>query len=374
MSEDGDDLRTTAASGPRTRRARSDTSPGMHRATARLVCVAGAERGTSYAIGAAPIVLGRGATADVNLAAPDISREHTRIVPDGDAITVEDLGSRNGTLVDGQAIHGPVPVRAGSRIQLGDTTIFVITQHDELESSMRQLQKLEAMEQLVGGLAHDFNNALTLIVVGLDLLANRVSTASPEVQKTIADLKGAANGASALARRLMHFRRADRELPMDTISIASLVEGTLALARHALPANIELSTAAPQAIAVRGTRDDLQQVLLNLVLNARDAMPDGGRLTIAARLIGLTRTDAAARQLDTAGDYAELIVVDSGCGMNEATIARAFEPFFTTKDPGHGTGLGLAMVHSIVRRHGGAVAVESVVGSGTTVRIWLPAA
>ncbi|HEX7704769.1 MAG TPA: ATP-binding protein, partial [Kofleriaceae bacterium] len=128
----------------------------------------------------------------------------------------------------------------------------------------------------------------------------------------------------------------------------------------------------PPNLRALGSYDELHQVVLNLCINACDAMPDGGRLTITCHGVTLDGGEALARQLGIAGEYVELIVSDNGCGMDEATMLRAFEPFFTTKPRDKGTGLGLAMIHSTVRRHGGAIDVTSVVGLGTTFRIALP--
>src|SRR5690606_32451131 len=136
----------------------------------------------------------------------------------------------------------------------------------------------------------------------------------------------------------------------------------------------EIITDVSDELLVRGSAEELQQVLVNLMLNARDAMPDGGTLRVHARAVTFDTGQAAAHQLPARGDYVGLVVADTGIGMDEATLARIFEPFFTTKPPTQGTGLGLAMIHNIVRRHGGSIVAESVLGHGTVFRIWLPAA
>jgi signal transduction histidine kinase len=142
--------------------------------------------------------------------------------------------------------------------------------------------------------------------------------------------------------------------------------------RRQASAKISIVVTVPPELRVRGAHDELQQVLLNLYLNARDAMPNGGRFAIDGRAVQLDAGSALALQLPGAGAYIELVISDTGAGMDEATLARVFEPFFTTKPIGKGTGLGLAMVHGIVRRHGGAIGVTSQPGRGTAFTIHLP--
>jgi signal transduction histidine kinase len=162
-------------------------------------------------------------------------------------------------------------------------------------------------------------------------------------------------------------------LTLNAVMLAPLIEKAIATVGRQAGSTLDLSARIPPGLAVLGTNDELYQVLLNLLFNARDAMPDGGSVQIDARAIHFEAAAALARHLAAAGDYVEIAITDSGVGMDEATLARVFEPFFTTKLPGKGTGLGLAMVHNVVRAHGGTVAVESVVKHGTTFRILLPA-
>jgi signal transduction histidine kinase len=320
-----------------------------------------------------PATLGRdGSAAAVVLDDPNVSRRHARLALVDNQLVLTDLGSANGTFVNGAPVVEPTVLKVGDRVQLGETTILVLTHHDELEARMRQLQKLEAMERAVGGLAHDFNNVLTVVLAGIQY-AEQLPAGAPELGEVLADLKQAASGASVLARRLLHFRNGAEPAP-ETVALAALVDETLAMARRVMPARpaIAFTVDVGPQVSVRGSRDELQQVLLNLCLNARDAMPDGGTLTVAAHPVRMARGEAAAHHLPCDGNYVELVVADTGIGMSESTLARAFEPFFTTKPPGQGTGLGLAMVHNIVRRWGGAIHVASIVGRGTTFRIWLP--
>jgi signal transduction histidine kinase len=233
-------------------------------------------------------------------------------------------------------------------------------------SDVELLQKLDAIVMAVSGLAHDFNNALQVILIGLEDLEQQPS---PEtIASTVKDMKHAASGASRLAKQILNLGR--KEPPaFDRVDVGELARETVEMTRRLLGARISVSASVDSEVFVRGSRDELQQVLTNLLLNARDAMPNGGELTVNAHRVCVSNSYATS-----GGGYVELTVTDTGMGMDEATRARAFEPFFTTKPPGKGTGLGLAMVHAIVQRHGGTVLVDSVPGSGTTFRVLMPTA
>jgi signal transduction histidine kinase len=338
--------------------------------TVRLVCVAGTDLGRTFRIARTPVVIGRG-NVEVALRGPDVSRQHARLSTTGDEFQLEDLGSQNGTYINGGMIErGKVTVRVGDRVQFG-STIFVFSHHDELEDRMLQLQRLEALGALAGGLAHDFNNALAVILGTLGLLSRRLPP-NTDLQDMIGEMKTAANSASALARRLLRLGRTE-PLEFETVLLDSLVNRTAAMMRRQMP-GIDISVDIAPNLEMRGSQEELHQVLVNLMLNARDAMPRGGTVRIYAREVSFDRGQAATHHLPTKGDYLELVVADAGMGMDEVTLSRAFEPFFTTKPAGQGTGLGLAMIHSTVRRHGGSIVAESSVGRGSSFRIWLPRA
>jgi signal transduction histidine kinase len=245
------------------------------------------------------------------------------------------------------------------------------TLHDR-EEQLRHAQKMEAIGRLAGGVAHDFNNLLTAVVGYTDLIRERLE---PEEQtaRDVGEIRKAADRAAALTRQLLAFSRKQFLNP----TVMDLNETVTGL-QHMLPrvigehikTTIELSR---ELVRVRADASQMDQVLVNLVLNARDAMPSGGQLTITTENVSLDeeRIDAEGLTLPV-GSYVMLGVSDTGMGMDSATRARAFEPFFTTKPKGKGTGLGLATVYGIVDQSGGGIAIDSAPGRGTSIRIYLP--
>jgi PAS domain S-box-containing protein len=229
----------------------------------------------------------------------------------------------------------------------------------ELQEQLRQAQKMEAIGRLAGGVAHDFNNLLTVIGGYADVLDT--SAADPHTQEAAREIGAAAERAAGLTRQLLALSR--RQLAKSqVVDLNKQIRGLEPVLRRTLPENIELVLALdPELPCVQADPSQLDQVLLNLALNARDAMPSRGRLRIE------TRRDPTGRSL-------HLLVSDTGMGMSEATRLRAFEPFFTTKPAGEGTGLGLATTYGIVRQAGGSIALDSAPGCGTRVSIELPAA
>ena len=240
----------------------------------------------------------------------------------------------------------------------------------ELESAqeaLRQSQKMEAMGQLTGGVAHDFNNLLSPIIGGLDLLQRR-GVGDERTQRTIAGALASAERAKTLVQRLLAFARR-QPLQPTSVNVGSLVRGMADLVDSTTGPQVrvvvEVSDPLPPAI---GDSNQLEMALLNLAVNARDAMPDGGTITIAA---AAERTGNRHTSGLPAGDYVRLSVADTGIGMDEATLRRAIEPFFSTKGIGKGTGLGLSMVHGLAAQLGGAMTTSSKPGLGTKVDLWL---
>lgn len=332
----------------------------------RVVCVSGHDLGREFRIDRYPAVIGRGAV-DVPLTANDVSRAHARLFRNGEVLWLEDLESANGTYVNGTPIRGRSLLRPGDRIQVG-STILIFTRHDDLNERMLRLQRLEATMAALSGMAHDFRNALQIVTLGLDELLALEDDAR---RVAVEEMKRATVAASDLATRLIRLGRNER-VAFAPIQLAVLVAETVKMSRRLIRPDIDVSVTVSEAAVVQGSSDELRQALLNLLLNARDAISQSGTISITSRVTQLDRASALAMHLPREGDYIELAVADSGAGMDDATLAHAFEPFFTTKPAGEGSGLGLAMVHAIVRRHGGTVQIESEPGLGSTVRMIVP--
>jgi CheY-like chemotaxis protein len=232
---------------------------------------------------------------------------------------------------------------------------------------------MESIGRLAGGVAHDFNNLLTVIGGFADMLALELPADAPS-QSDVGAIKGAAEQATALTQQLLAFSRRQMLQPR-VLDLNESVRRLEPMLRRLIGEHIELVvTTRLDAGSVRVDPAQLEQVVLNLAINARDAMPDGGRLSIETSSILLDAAYALNRRDVEPGRYATIAVVDTGVGMDEATAQRIFEPFFTTKELGHGTGLGLATTYGSVRQHGGHVAVESALGKGSTFRVYLPLA
>lgn len=239
------------------------------------------------------------------------------------------------------------------------------------EAQLRQVQKMEAVGQLTGGIAHDFNNMLAVVVGGLDLARRRLDDGSGEVARHIDNAMDGATRAAALTKRLLAFARSEPLLP-ENVSPARLIAGMSDLIDRTLGERIAVDVQAPAAPwQAWCDPHQLENAIVNLAVNARDAMNGEGRLTIAADHVSLSNGEVGEAP---AGEYVRIAVTDQGCGMAQDVIDRVFEPFFTTKPVGKGTGLGLSQVFGFARQSGGDVAIRSRVGIGTTVAIYLPRA
>ena len=246
-----------------------------------------------------------------------------------------------------------------------------VTAQRHLEEQLRQSQKMEAVGQLAGGIAHDFNNLLTAILGSTQLLLHNTPTGDPR-REDAEEIRNAGMRAAELTRQLLAFSRRQVLAPK-VLELNAVVTNMQRMLQRLLGEDVELATALdPAAGAVSADPGQLEQVLLNLAVNARDAMPSGGRLDVATSRLTLAEEHMERRHRLPAGDYACLAVTDTGVGMDDATQAHLFEPFFTTKEVGKGTGLGLATVYGIVKQSGGYIWVYSEPGRGTTVKVYLP--
>src|SRR6185437_9632143 len=275
---------------------------------------------------------------------------------DGKVVAVR-LSSRRATNPDGS--------------ECAEVIVEDVTEHKALERQLVQAQKFEAIGQLAGGIAHDFNNMIGAILGWVDLGLNETD-ANSRLHRHFEKVRHQAERAAALTRQLLAFARRQILEPRNVDLNQTTIE-TLSLLEKVIGSNIEIkANLAPNLAVARADPTQIEQVLMNLCINARDAMPDGGSLIIDTSDMTLDATFCSLQPLARPGEYVMLAVTDSGTGMDAATLDRIFEPFFTTKEMGKGTGLGLATVYGIVRQHGGFLNVYSEPGVGSTFRVYLP--
>jgi two-component system, cell cycle sensor histidine kinase and response regulator CckA len=243
-----------------------------------------------------------------------------------------------------------------------------ITERRTLEAQVRQASKMDAIGQLAAGVAHDFNNLLSVILSHSELLAEDLSESDP-MRADLGEIRGAGLRAVDLTRQLLAFSR-QQVLQPKIVDLDDIVSGMEKMLRRLIGEDIELTAIGTGTLGkIKVDPGQMEQVIMNLAVNARDAMPRGGKLTIETAEVVLDGTCAEGVK---PGPHVLLAVTDSGTGMDKGTLARIFEPFFTTKEAGKGTGLGLATVFGIVRQSGGAIAVSSELGQGTTFRVYFP--
>jgi PAS domain S-box-containing protein len=247
-----------------------------------------------------------------------------------------------------------------------------VTERRSLEDRLRHAQRMESLGRLAGGVAHDFNNLLASILGHSELMLRRLEGGDP-LRAHASQIQEAGGRGAMLTGRLLAFSRKEVLSPR-VLDLNQVVGGMLDMLRRLIGEDIELKTVLSDAPATtRADRAQLEQVVMNLVVNARDAMPQGGTLTLEVGEVEIDAAEAAPRSpVAPAGRHVRLTVADNGCGMDQETLSHAFEPFFTTKEPGRGTGLGLSIVYGIVEQSGGFVQVASAPGEGATFRVHLP--
>jgi len=277
---------------------------------------------------------------------------------------------------DGSTFTGNLHMRrkpdATGKTNLVEGFVEDITGRLRLEKQLRQAQKMEAIGQLAGGIAHDFNNILAAILMHLGVLQED-SRVQPDLKEALGEIEEQTQRAANLTRQLLLFSR--RQVPTpEVLNVNVLLKDLLKMLRRLLGEKIRVTfRRAEEEAWVRGDAGMLEQVVMNLCINARDAMLQGGELAISVATVE-ARAENMRRNPDARpGRFVRLSVADNGCGMDEAVLKRLFEPFFTTKEPGKGTGLGLATVYGIIKQHEGWVDVESTIGLGSVFRVHLPA-
>jgi PAS domain S-box-containing protein len=275
---------------------------------------------------------------------------------------------KDGALLDVELRAGPVTCEGRERLCL---VVHDVTERKKLENQLRLSQKLEAVGQLAGGVAHDFNNILTAIIGYCSLIAMQLKEDDPARQH-LDQILAAADRAAHLTHGLLAFSRKQILTPKP-VELGGIIRNMEKFLTRLISEDVELRTSlADRELMVVADSGQIDQVLMNLATNARDAMPDGGLLTIESGREELDEGFVAKYGYGRPGAYALISVSDTGAGMNEAVRQRIFEPFFTTKEPGRGTGLGLSIVYGIVKQHGGFINVFSEPGRGTTFKIYLP--
>ena len=328
----------------------------------RLVVVAGGQIGQRIKLQGERMLVGRLNACDISLEHPKISRRHAEIVELGpQRFAVRDLGSQNGTFVNGSRVDDERVLRIGDKIRFGTEVVVRVSIHDPIEEQLRERQRFEALGRATAGIAHDFNNLLGAMIANLGFLQTLDESkplGSDDVAETLTDVRGAAKRASELSDRLLHFARGERAKDM-RVTVPTVFAEVAQLVRRTFDRKIAVETHCDDNLAVSGDGLELHQVLMNLCLNARDAMPNGGTLTLRGR--------------DGEGGMVVISVEDDGVGMDASTRAQIFHPFFSTKHE-RGYGLGLATVREIVLSLGGEINVTSRPAAGTRFDILLPSA
>ncbi len=290
-------------------------------------------------------------------------KESWRVRKDGTQfwahVVIDPIYGDDGTIIGFAKITRDITERRETQVRL-----------DQAREALAHSQKMEAIGQLSGGIAHDFNNLLMVILGSLELAGKRLPD-DPRVSRLITNAAEAARRGAALTQRMLAFAR-HQDLNLRPVNVPVLVHGMTHLLQSSIGPSVRIETQFPLPLSlVHADANQLEMALLNLAVNARDAMTDGGTILIAARDVDLA---TGAMEAMPAGRYVCLSVSDTGDGMDKATLARAMDPFFTTKGVGRGTGLGLSMVHGMTEQSGGRFVLKSTKGCGTTAEIWLPVA
>lgn len=333
-----------------------------------LLGLSGERAGESFPV-ETELIIGRGSDAQVRLSSSGVSRHHARIRWAQGAYRLEDLRSRNGTRLNSRpALHEVLAF--GDEVGVGSAR-FLFTRPDEDRGERQGAQRLETLGRLAGGIAHEFNNLLGSVLTNLTFLKYLPPSTPlewPDVSASLEDAEGAVRRAIELTRQLLGFaRRGKYQERLVDLSVVS--REVVQILKRSLEPSVEVRSRIEPEILVMGDPAQLHQVVMSLCLNGSDGMPQGGTLSLR-----LFRGDPQHDSGPLERGRVVLEVEDTGVGLDEKTLERAFEPFATSRAFGRGTGLGLAMVHGITEAHGGTAEVESELGRGTLVRVFLPLA
>ncbi len=337
---------------------------------AQLTVISGPSVGRRYRVGT-ETTIGRSSQASIVVDDAEVSRWHARIRrTEAGGILVEDAKSRNGTFVNGLRVERRA-LSFGDKLSIGRSLVLRLDAFDPEAEEIAERKRFENIGRLSVGIAHDLGNVVSTLLAGTDYLVRLEPgrrLGDGDVRECIADIGLAADRAGELLRSLLSGARG-HEIPREPVDVSELVTDLVRMLRYTLDTGISIQSTITPGLFVDGWRSELHQVLLNLALNARDAMPRGGVLGLRARRVMTVPKDVDWKPGRPA---VCLVVEDNGSGMDEVTSRRIFEPFFTTKREGIGFGLGLATVRDLVIRHEGRIAFESVRGQGTTFTVYLP--
>jgi signal transduction histidine kinase/ActR/RegA family two-component response regulator len=334
----------------------------------RLTVVEGPAIGQEFKIDGVATI-GRSPDATVMVDDAGVSRLHARIRrSEAGTFEVEDLGSKNGTFLNGARIEHAL-ANLGDKIRVGPRVVLTLASFDVIEEQVVQRQRLETVGRLGAGIAHDLNNVLAALHAGtafLQQLSSTTELGDPRVRECLRDLSLATSQGAELTRGILRIVRGKRSV-REAVDLGELVVEVARILRHTIDHSIHVETAVEPEVVVHGNHSELQQVLLNLCLNARDAMPQGGRLRVAVGLV----PPRAGLGLPMDRLCAVLEVSDTGTGIDPETEAQIFEPFFTTKR--EGAGIGLSTVRDLVKLHGGRITLDTTKGKGSVFRLYFPA-
>ncbi|OGQ81571.1 MAG: hypothetical protein A2289_24890 [Deltaproteobacteria bacterium RIFOXYA12_FULL_58_15] len=338
--------------------------PTAIQSSAMLISLDSSTEGLTYPL-RNNAVIGRGSLATIRIDDSTMSRAHASIEVGEDGTHVlTDLDSRNGTRVNGKTTSG-CTLKDGDTVAFGDV-VFRFIHQPELDKRLQESQRMETIGRLAFAAVHDVRNLLTVVTMVADVAANQQLDA--QTKKSLKLISDATISADNIMNQLMGLARTSSAEHI-RIGVTEMVDKVAQLCRHAFPKNIEINADLPDNLAAMGNHSQLEQVLLNLCMNARDAIGNAkGELRVKGKL------HRGNDQASSAGGHLVLEVSDTGCGMDKETQERAFEPYFTTKEAGHGTGIGLAVAQKLINRMQGDISLKSSPGKGTTVTITLPAA